>query len=34
MFLRKITRKNNTDEGFPLLAPEGGLVLEARPSLP
>jgi hypothetical protein len=26
-------KKDNTEEGFPLLAPEGGSVLKVRPSL-
>jgi hypothetical protein len=26
-------KKGNTEEGFPLLAPEGGSVLKATPSL-
>jgi hypothetical protein len=34
VFIFKTVGKNNTGEVFPLLAPEGGLVLKARPSLP
>jgi hypothetical protein len=34
MFVLKLREKNNTEERFPLLAPEEGLVLKARPSLP
>jgi hypothetical protein len=26
-------KKGDTEEGFPLLAPEGGSIMEARPSL-
>jgi hypothetical protein len=34
VFIFKTIGKKQHREGFPLLAPEGGLVLKARPSLP